>query len=171
MKKFLLIGVLFFSGCLMRSYVADQARTDMDTQGGNHGYLVGKQSSTQGKVFKFGKARKVAVFEVEFGSHKPRPKMEEPQPVSESAVTDYSASDSYSREPEVNSYAMDSYSEPAAESSYTEYTVKKSDTLQKISQKFYGTTKKWYKIYQDNQDVLSSPDKIYPGLVIKVKNN
>ncbi len=43
------------------------------------------------------------------------------------------------------------------------YTVQKGDTLQKISQKFYGTTRKWNKIYEVNQDILKSPNKLFPG--------
>src|SRR5512139_2133187 len=37
---------------------------------------------------------------------------------------------------------------PASPKSGQNYTVKKGDTLQEISQKFYGTTKKWRKIYE-----------------------
>ncbi|MFH1045994.1 MAG: LysM peptidoglycan-binding domain-containing protein [Candidatus Omnitrophota bacterium] len=43
------------------------------------------------------------------------------------------------------------------------YTVQKNDTLQKISQKFFGTTKKWKLIYEANADKLKSPDKLFPG--------
>ncbi|UCD16150.1 MAG: LysM peptidoglycan-binding domain-containing protein [Candidatus Omnitrophota bacterium] len=51
---------------------------------------------------------------------------------------------------------------------YQWYTVEKSDTLQKISYKFYDTTKKWFIIFEQNKDTLSSPDKIYPGAKIKI---
>jgi nucleoid-associated protein YgaU len=43
------------------------------------------------------------------------------------------------------------------------YVVQKGDTLQKISQKFFGTTKKWKKIYNANKNVLKSPDRIRSG--------
>jgi len=43
------------------------------------------------------------------------------------------------------------------------YVVEKGDTLQAISDKFYGTTRKWKKIYEANKDVLEGPDKIKPG--------
>lgn len=43
------------------------------------------------------------------------------------------------------------------------YVVKKGDTLQKISDKMYGTTKKWKKIFEANKEVLKSPDLIKPG--------
>lgn len=48
------------------------------------------------------------------------------------------------------------------------YTVQKKDTLQKISSKFYGTTKKWKMLYNANTDVLKNPNKVYPGMKIKI---
>jgi LysM repeat protein len=51
--------------------------------------------------------------------------------------------------------------ETAVESAF--YVVEKGDTLQKISNKFFGTTKKWKKIYEANRNILKSPDKIRPG--------
>ena len=43
------------------------------------------------------------------------------------------------------------------------YVVQKGDTLQKISDKVYGTTKKWKKIFDANRDILEDPNKIKPG--------
>jgi nucleoid-associated protein YgaU len=48
------------------------------------------------------------------------------------------------------------------------YTAKKGDTLQKISRKFYGTTKRWPLLYKANKDRLKSPDKVYPGQVLLI---
>jgi nucleoid-associated protein YgaU len=45
----------------------------------------------------------------------------------------------------------------------TTYVVQKGDTLQKISNKVYGTTKKWKKIFEANKDILKDPDEIKPG--------
>jgi nucleoid-associated protein YgaU len=45
----------------------------------------------------------------------------------------------------------------------TTYVVQKGDTLQKISSKVYGTTKKWKKIFEANKELLKDPDKIKPG--------
>jgi len=59
-------------------------------------------------------------------------------------------------------------SDKAGFSSDEIYVIKKGDTLQKISSKFYGTTKKWKMLYQENTDVLKGPDKIYPGLKIRI---
>lgn len=43
------------------------------------------------------------------------------------------------------------------------YVVKKGDTLQKISNKMYGTTRRWKEIYEANKDILESPDLLKPG--------
>ena len=60
------------------------------------------------------------------------------------------------------------------------YTIKKGDTLCKISKRFYGTTKKWKKIYKKNKKVLNKAARkhgrkgssnghwIYPGTKIKL---
>ena len=48
------------------------------------------------------------------------------------------------------------------------YTIEKGDTLQKISRKFYGTTKKWAKILEANKDTIKHSSRIYPGQVIKI---
>lgn len=52
---------------------------------------------------------------------------------------------------------------PPAEKQAQNYVVKRGDTLQKISQKFYGTTKKWRKIYEANRKTLKDPDKLAEG--------
>ncbi len=43
------------------------------------------------------------------------------------------------------------------------YVVQKGDTLQTISEKFFGTTQKWKSIYDANKHILKSPDRIRPG--------
>lgn len=43
------------------------------------------------------------------------------------------------------------------------YVVQKGDTLQKISEKMYGTTKKWKSIYDANKNILKGPDTIRVG--------
>lgn len=48
------------------------------------------------------------------------------------------------------------------------YKVQKGETLQKISRKFYGTTKKWPLLYKANKDKLKSPDKVFPGQVLVI---
>jgi nucleoid-associated protein YgaU len=57
---------------------------------------------------------------------------------------------------------------PATSSGGTTYTVQSGDTLSKISKQFYGEANRYQKIFEANRDVLSDPDKIRPGQVLKI---
>lgn len=46
------------------------------------------------------------------------------------------------------------------------YVVKKNDTLQKISMKLYGTSRKWQMLWENNKSLYQTPDDIYPGCPI-----
>jgi nucleoid-associated protein YgaU len=59
-----------------------------------------------------------------------------------------------------------SIEEDAPES--TMYTVKSGDSLSKISQEVYGSAGDYNKIFEANKPMLSSPDKIYPGQVLRI---
>lgn len=54
------------------------------------------------------------------------------------------------------------------ETSSTTYTVQSGDSLWKIAVKFFGDGNQWRKIYEDNKDVLSDPNKIRVGQVLKI---
>jgi nucleoid-associated protein YgaU len=55
---------------------------------------------------------------------------------------------------------------PAPESQF--YTVVSGDNLWKISEKYYGSGAKNDVIFEANKPMLSSPDKIYPGQVLRI---
>ncbi len=48
------------------------------------------------------------------------------------------------------------------------YTVKSGDTLSHISKEVYGDANKYNKIFEANKPLLTSPDKIYPGQVLRI---
>ena len=48
------------------------------------------------------------------------------------------------------------------------YTVRKGDTLISISRRFYGNDEQWKRIYQANKDVLPKPDRLMPGMQLKL---
>jgi nucleoid-associated protein YgaU len=48
------------------------------------------------------------------------------------------------------------------------YVVVSGDTLSKISKQFYGTPDKYTRIFEANKPMLSDPDKIYPGQVLRI---
>lgn len=59
-----------------------------------------------------------------------------------------------------------SVSTASAEASY--HTVEKGDTLSAVSKKVYGDANKYNVIFEANKPMLSSPDKIYPGQVLRI---
>ncbi len=163
MRYFLgLLAIVFLVGCMtVRTYEVEKPRIDTDIEG-NRGFLFGKPQ-VEAKENKLGQTRKVSVVEIEFGSSKSGPEaeiaaqqlfVEEEAALSnqEGAVIDPSVS----------------VGESSSTESYSWYKVKKNDTLQKISHQFYGTTRKWQSLYEANKDILKSPNKLYPGLEIKV---
>jgi nucleoid-associated protein YgaU len=48
------------------------------------------------------------------------------------------------------------------------YTVQPGDTLSNIAKAKLGDVKAYMKIFEANRDVLSDPDKIKPGQVLKI---
>jgi len=173
MKKFILLSTLYsllstlFVGCLVRTYTVEKPRADLEITG-NQGYLMGSPSQEVGKGKKrLSPTRKISVLEVELGAHQYGRGLEseglarqEGMSVSEETILE---------EPE--DFFLDELEDEelfAEKEEYKIYTVQKNDTLQEISRKFYNTTKRWKKLYEANRDVLKSPDKVYPGQVLKI---
>ncbi len=57
---------------------------------------------------------------------------------------------------------------PATEPESQFYTVKPGDTLSEIAQHFYGSASKYGAIFEANRPMLSDPDRIYPGQVLRI---
>lgn len=154
----ILSSTLALSGCVVRTYTMTRQRVDQDLVGGNRGYIMGKApANIETKEKK--PTRTTEVVEIELHSpikfeKKHAPEVGQPQGIEEQPAA------KESMPIEVNT--------ASPEQNIQKYTVQKNDTLQKISQKLYGTTKKWTKIFDLNREVLKAPDKIYPGQVINV---
>ncbi len=56
----------------------------------------------------------------------------------------------------------------APEPEATMYTVVKGDTLSKISKAHYGDAMQYSKIFEANKPMLTDPDLIYPGQVLRI---
>ncbi len=56
--------------------------------------------------------------------------------------------------------------EPAPEAQF--YTVVSGDTLSKIAKEYYGNAMKYPVIFEANKPMLTDPDKIYPGQVLRI---
>jgi len=61
---------------------------------------------------------------------------------------------------------MMSVDHSAPEAKY--YTVVSGDNLSKISKAHYGDPNKYMKIFEANKPMLTHPDKIYPGQVLRI---
>ena len=48
------------------------------------------------------------------------------------------------------------------------YTVKPGDTLWGISNKIYGKGSEYTRIHEANIEKIPDPNKIYPGMVLKI---
>jgi nucleoid-associated protein YgaU len=55
---------------------------------------------------------------------------------------------------------------PAPEAQY--HAVVSGDNLSKIAKKFYGDANKYPVIFEANKPMLSHPDKIYPGQMLRI---
>lgn len=56
----------------------------------------------------------------------------------------------------------------AAQSAQTMHTVKSGDTLSKIAKKYLGDANRYDEVFKANQPMLSDPNKIYPGQVLRI---
>lgn len=153
------------SGCIVRTYPLTVDRVDQDLNLGNRGYLKG-QMPAQDNERKT--TRTTQALEIELRSPIKFERLKAPsQKAAVNTAEDQSAwgNQGYITQSE-SAQISESVSSPALE----RYTVQKNDTLQKISSKFYGTSKKWMKIYKANKDVLKGPDRLYPGQVLNIPN-
>ena len=48
------------------------------------------------------------------------------------------------------------------------YTVEKGDSLSKIAKQFYGDAMKYPVIFEANKPMLTNPDLIYPGQMLRI---
>ncbi|MCP3966287.1 MAG: LysM peptidoglycan-binding domain-containing protein [Lentisphaerae bacterium] len=56
----------------------------------------------------------------------------------------------------------------APEKKFETYTVRKNDTLWKISRKFYGKGSRWKELQEANADVLKGKTSLRPGMTLKI---
>lgn len=160
MKRFLVIGLLGFwviglAGCKVRSYTVMRDRIDQNLSSGNRGYIQGNVPPGPTEDRKL--TRPTQVVEIELGLPAKGKKAKIKSAPKKGEATQKTS------EPK-----LEAVPETSPEVQLQKYEVQKGDTLQKISQKLYGTTKNWQKIYDANKDSLKGPDKIYPGQVIYV---
>lgn len=162
MKKNILwlhLGLIFMviaAGCSVRTYPRIKDRVDQDLTTGNQGYLSGQAPQTM-ETKERSSTRTTYVTEIElpaFRKFGPKSKAKAAREITEPSA--------------ISSQGQSQKTLPAVSENFEKYKVINGDTLEKIARKFYGTTKKWVKIYEANKDKLKAPDKIYPGQIINI---
>lgn len=184
----ILLGMFIFSGCVMRTYTTEMERVDQEIYG-NRGVIMGTPPAVEDTTQAV-KTRTIYNVEVEVPSAY-KPQIEEKIKINDKELYGNRGYLQGNISPEKEVYVSEGkeekvppatrlsggigaakmpqivYMEPASPSSNDAhkeyYVVQKGDTLQKISQKFFGTTQKWTNIYEANKHVLKSPDRIRPG--------
>ncbi len=164
MKKlfvFLALAVMItvLTGCSVTTKMVTRERVDQDlsSSAGNQGYLKGTAPAVgERKPTKTYIEVQVEAPAIEKENRVPQKVAETPEP-SPAPITNFEAASVGQPAPVVET-----------KEELTDYKVQKGETLQKISLKLYGTTKKWKKLFDLNKDMLKSPNKIRPGMVIKV---
>ena len=143
---------LFFYGCgssgvNVRTYAEDRPRVDQEISGmGNAGYIGGSMRSSTLAERKT--TRKVYVMEVSKGAGNIKPV--EDEETGAGTPPDQSAG------------------QDPGTTRFTQYTVEKDDTLQKIAKKFYDSYSKWTRIYEANKSAIPDPDRIKSGTVLQI---
>ena len=162
-------------GCArVTTKVVEKPRVDQEIQGGNRGYLVGSPSAPANRK----STRQMIQTDIELPtmeelnpwrkSSKPSASVPATQPEESTAMIEPSAeSEEWYGQEEIE-VGQPKKRSSASVAGGTTYKVKNGDTLQKISQKFYGTTRKWPQIYEANRNVLRSPNNVRVGQTLVI---
>lgn len=171
----ILIFIFTFLGCsstgiTTRGYVEDKDRVDQEMSGGNFGYISGQPKAEDRAEYK--KTRKIYV--LEFTKEVEQPE-DEPLVITRTKVetvpvetTRKAPLPQWAQPVQIPSLEDDMGPGESVEGAMVDYEVQKGDTLQKISKKFYDTYRKWPQILEANKDVLKDPNRIKPGMVLRI---
>lgn len=146
------IGLLV-AGCRAATQVTEVPRVDLALEGGNRGYLVGTPPSEEAS---WKTTRQMVQTDIEIPSAYRQTRREG------QAVLDEFAP------PETESEETPTSEELAGP--YDTYEVQRGDSLWTIAAKpeIYGKATKWRRIFDANRHLLKSPDKVRPGMVLKI---
>lgn len=163
-----LVLSVVLSGCIVRAYKQVREREDQ-VVAGNRGYLQGTPPPGETKA---PKTRETFVVEVELKSpvqlELGKPKEIKPvEPKFSEGNKGYLAGGPTEPQTETG-VNISAETEKSKQPEAVQYKVKKDDTLQKISKQFYGTVKKWNKIYQANKDKIKDPNRIKSGITLDI---
>jgi nucleoid-associated protein YgaU len=163
---FVLTSTLALSGCVARTYNLTRDRVDQElsSTSGNRGYIMGQAPEPNERKT----TRTTRVFELELGqTNKTKTSCPATTPLTTNSIDE----PKMAQETPTETTQAETIKTEEVNSNSEKYTVAKNDTLQKISNKFYGTTKNWMKLYAANKDVLRGPDKLYVGQILNIPSD
>ena len=150
-----LAGFTVLSGCRAAARVAEVPRVDLDLSGGNRGYLVG----TPPEAPSMKTTRQMLQTDIELPSAY-TPTRGGKRMLEGVAPPKMDMSEEGGEEPARNT----------ASQTDDAYVVKQGDSLWSIAAKseVYGTSTRWRRIFNANRDVLKRPDRLRPGMTLKI---
>jgi len=163
MKKFVVLVALAaivasLAGCSVNTKMVTRERVDQEISAasGNRGYLMGTAPAAGDRKT----TREYIEVQVEVPSLEKENRVPKKSTDAVAPATNYGTSS-------VPETVVEEFDVEVKEE-FVDYKVQKNDTLQKISMKYFGTTKNWKKIFNANSDILKSPDKLRPGMTIRI---
>ena len=171
MTSAVVLIAFFVAGCSARVYEKRQERSDQDLPG-YQGFAKGLRAPGESARKK---TRKVYVLEISKKSSSQEEKekkqmLAETEEAIKKARSEIAATQASQISAQPGGQAAEN--QPALNVSddlpYTEYEVLPEDTLQKIAKKFFDSYSKWSKIYEANKDVIPDPNRIRPGIILKI---
>lgn len=149
-----LTNLLTLSGCRTATRVTEVPRVDLSLEGGNRGYLIG--SPPEAPELKT--TRQMVQTDIEI------PSFYTPKRAGAVAPLDIAPPEMDMSEESAQTPV------PGASESYDTYVVQKGESLWSIAAKpeVYGKATRWRRIFDANRDVLKSPDRLRPGMTLKI---
>jgi nucleoid-associated protein YgaU len=152
-----LVGLLVASSCRTATKVVEVPRVDLEpVGGGNRGYLIGTAPAGPERSKT---TRQMVETDVEI------PSLYTPRAGGAGAVSLGEVAP-----PEVDLSEEELLSESGLPQVYETYVVKPGETLWSIAARpeVFGDATKWRRLYEANHDILKSPDRIRPGMSLRV---
>ena len=149
------VVALLVTGCRTAARVTEVPRVDLALTEGNRGYLVGRPPEAP----ELKATRQTVDMTVEVPSfYKPK-----------RAGAPAGQGEIISPETEMGSEAAPAHTE-GAPGKYDTYVVQKGESLWSIAAKpeVYGKATRWRRIFDANRDLLKSPDRVRPGMTLKI---
>ena len=141
------------AGCRTATHVTEVPRVDLSLERGNRGYLVGvPPEAARGNT-----TRQMVQTDIEVPSfYKPK------RTGGQVGLDEVSAPEQEAAEIQERL--------PAGAKVFDVYTVQKGDSLWSIAAQpaIYGKGTQWRRIFDANRDVLKGPDRVRPGMTLKI---